>query len=101
MSIFLTFRYQSHPIHAPPLLAEIMEERASELVSRAEEQGQQLEVLWSGGIDSTSLLVALLRRLLPGWRPGGGTAGGERALVVRCSADSVAEYPWPRGRKGL
>lgn len=73
-----------------------MDERASELLLKAEEKGCQLEVLWSGGIDSTSLLVALLRRLLPRWRPKGGVVEQQKGLVVRYSADSVAEYPWPR-----
>ena len=51
------------------------------------------------GIDSTSLLVALLRALHPGWRPSEAhqlidSAKEMDRLIVRCSADSIAEYPW-------
>ncbi|CAE7240373.1 unnamed protein product [Symbiodinium pilosum] len=82
-------------------LAAVMDARAAYLVSRAQSRGCQLEVLWSGGIDSTSLLVAMLRALYPGWRPWNSDTGFEgdkkhhpAGMIVRCSADSIVEYPW-------
>jgi len=81
-------------------LATIMDERAQTILRRAQEQNVDIEVLWSGGIDSTSLTVALLKALFPEWRP----LNSERfpvdvpypstSLIVKCSAESVAEYPW-------
>ncbi|CAL1172616.1 unnamed protein product [Cladocopium goreaui] len=48
------------------------------------------------GIDSTSLLIALLQALHPHWSPLRESAleQGANELIVRCSADSIAEYPW-------
>ncbi|CAJ1421507.1 unnamed protein product [Effrenium voratum] len=80
-------------------LSTVMDERAVSLLSLADTKCCKLEVLWSGGIDSTSLLVALLRALHPGWRPSEAhqlidSAKEMDRLIVRCSADSIAEYPW-------
>eukprot|EP00439_Symbiodinium_sp_Y106_P046207 s408_g5.t2 len=102
------------PSFCTPLGA-VMDGRAKELIERAQAQRCKLEVLWSGGwkvewhpacahggIDSTSLLVALLRTLCPDWRPwkpksfpqGDPRFHAFPGIVVRCSADSIAEYPW-------
>lgn len=52
----------------PPMLqdfnmtiSQVCEQRARDIFERAEAEGRSIEVLWSGGIDSTSLVVALLR----------------------------------------
>ncbi|CAK9077117.1 unnamed protein product [Durusdinium trenchii] len=84
-------------------LATIMDQRAESLLSLAAASNCKVEVLWSGGIDSTSLLIAFLRALQPHWRPGEGEGRcrgtldpqGSDRMIVRCSADSIAEYPWP------
>ncbi|CAK9113172.1 Myb-like domain-containing protein [Durusdinium trenchii] len=83
-------------------LATIMDQRAESLLSLAAASNCKVEVLWSGGIDSTSLLIAFLRALQPHWRPGEGEGRcrgtldpqGSDRMIVRCSADSIAEYPW-------
>lgn len=77
-------------------LATIMDERAHSLLALARSSNCKLEVLWSGGIDSTSLLIALLQALHPHWSPLRESAleQGANELIVRCSADSIAEYPW-------
>lgn len=51
-----------------------------------------MEVLWSGGIDSTSLTVALIRaaRQLKGSR----THSYKPDLIMKVSAASILEYPW-------
>ncbi len=45
----------------PPPLSNIMSARAHELWAEAKSAGMDIEVLWSGGIDSTAALSALLR----------------------------------------
>ena len=83
-------------------LGTVMDDRARSLIDRAQAQRCKLEVLWSGGIDSTSVLVAMLRALQPDWRPWNAqsslqaepTSHAFEGIVVRCSADSIAEYPW-------
>ena len=42
-------------------LDEVMLERAHALLEMAKAQGKVLQVMWSGGIDSTALLIALMR----------------------------------------
>jgi hypothetical protein len=54
-------------------------------VGRAAAAGLVVEVYWSGGIDSTALLVALLRTATPAQRAGG--------LLIRLDDDSIVEYP--------
>ena len=44
---------------APPSLAALMSARAEGLWAEAQARGAPIEVLWSGGIDSTAALVAL------------------------------------------
>ncbi len=59
--------------------------RADELLTEAEAQGQELQVLWSGGIDSTAALIALIERAAE--RGSGGL------LEVAMSLESIREYP--------
>ena len=42
----------------------------------------EIYVLWSGGIDSTALLVALMKTIKP------------EKITILCSDLSIAEYPW-------
>jgi hypothetical protein len=63
---------------------ELCNERAQQLLARAERLDTQLYAFWSGGIDSTCLLISLLKNASPSQR--------ER-LVVLMSEESIAEYP--------
>jgi hypothetical protein len=58
---------------------------ASDIVAEAVEKGQRIQMMWSGGIDSTTALTALLRILDDGDELG--------RLDVLLSDHSVAEYP--------
>lgn len=44
-------------------IEQICDERALELIARATREHRKIAVLWSGGIDSTSVAVALLRNI--------------------------------------
>lgn len=59
--------------------AELMDERASELVNLAKSQNQTITALWSGGIDSTTVLVSLLKQNI------------DDRLIVACNAQSIYE----------
>lgn len=68
----------------PPMTTEVIsfadasKERAEYLIAR----GLRIYVYWSGGIDSTAALVALL------------VAGATDQLMVICNQASIFEYPW-------
>lgn len=42
-------------------LSDLMDQRASELILQAKNQNKKIYVCWSGGIDSTAILVSLLK----------------------------------------
>lgn len=63
---------------------EICNERATELLDRADNLGVTLYVAWSGGIDSTLVLVSLLKNA---------TARQKKNIVVLLSEESMAENP--------
>ncbi|MEL7303540.1 MAG: hypothetical protein AAGJ53_07590 [Pseudomonadota bacterium] len=68
---------------APADFASLCAERAGDLVAEARATNKKLHVLWSGGIDSTTALAALLTAL-----------GNETdRLVVFMNAASRKEYP--------
>lgn len=54
---------------APPLkftndsLADIVDKRAIELINNAKSTGRKISVMWSGGIDSTLVLTAILKNI--------------------------------------
>lgn len=62
----------------------ICSERARELLKRAEKLDTSIYVFWSGGVDSTCLLISLIK-----------VASKEQAerIVVLMSEESIAEYP--------
>ena len=62
--------------------ADICDQRALEILTFARASGQVVKVLWSGGIDSTTALVALLKHADPS------------ELLVVYSGESIDEYPW-------
>eukprot|EP00929_Paragymnodinium_shiwhaense_P015571 TRINITY_DN12367_c0_g1_i16.p1 TRINITY_DN12367_c0_g1~~TRINITY_DN12367_c0_g1_i16.p1 ORF type:complete len:648 (+),score=89.42 TRINITY_DN12367_c0_g1_i16:31-1974(+) len=70
-------------------IADLMTERASELLARAEDERKPLCVLWSGGIDSTSVVVALLKA----HEVIRDSNKALQPLFVLCSEQSIAEYP--------
>jgi hypothetical protein len=76
------------PLPAPIPIARTFEdlcnERAVELLRRAEQLNVSLYVFWSGGIDSTLVLVSLLKNATPRQLAG---------LVVLMSEESISEYP--------
>jgi hypothetical protein len=63
---------------------ELCDERAYDLLVRADVLDVPMCVFWSGGVDSTCLLVALLKNSTPAQR--------ERIVVVM-SEESIREYP--------
>lgn len=64
--------------------AELCIERAHELLARADTLNLPIYVSWSGGIDSTTLLVALLQVA---------TDAQRARITVLLTEDSIAEYP--------
>jgi hypothetical protein len=63
---------------------EICNDRAREILRKADELGIRIYVLYSGGIDSTCLLVSLLKEATPEQKKG---------IVVLMSHESIAENP--------
>jgi hypothetical protein len=64
--------------------SELCDERAHQLLERAQQLDVPLCALWSGGIDSTCLLVSLLRNA---------TRAQKEHIIVLMSEDSIDEYP--------
>ena len=63
---------------------DICNERAKELLSRADALGVTLYVFWSGGVDSTLALVSFLKNA---------TREQQKNIVVLMSEESITEYP--------
>jgi hypothetical protein len=63
---------------------ELCDGRAQQLLMRAQDRGVPLCVMWSGGIDSTCVLVSLLRHA---------SRAQKEQLVVLLSEESIDEYP--------
>lgn len=61
--------------------AAIMESKLQEIVDYAHQANKKLAVWWSGGIDSTAIVCALMK------------ASHADNVVIMLNADSVAEYP--------
>jgi hypothetical protein len=64
--------------------ADLCDDRAQQLLGRAERLDVPLCAMWSGGIDSTCLLVSLIKNA---------TRVQKERLVVLLSDDSIDEYP--------
>jgi hypothetical protein len=77
------------PIPAPATdgttFAQLCDAVAAEIVSEARAAGRNVDVLWSGGIDSTVALVAIVKAAAAG--------GCSEQVRVLLSLDSVYEYP--------
>lgn len=58
--------------------------RARELIAQAEKLDLQLYAFWSGGVDSTCLLVSLLKQASPAQR---------QRILVLLTEESIREYP--------
>jgi hypothetical protein len=69
-----------------PDFNELCDQTGEALVAKAEELDTQIRVLWSGGIDSTSAIISLMKAADAAGRPG--------LLEVVCSDRSIEEYPW-------
>jgi hypothetical protein len=63
---------------------DICNERAVTLLRHAEALGIDIYVFWSGGIDSTLVLISLLKNA---------SEVQKRSIVVLCSEDSITENP--------
>lgn len=63
---------------------EICNERALEILARMEKLGSNLYVFWSGGIDSTLLLISLLKQA---------TIVQREKIIILMTEDSIAENP--------
>ena len=68
----------------PKTFEEICNDRACELLSRADALDVRLLVSWSGGIDSTLALVSLLKNA---------DAAQQRRITVLLTGDSITENP--------
>lgn len=64
---------------------ETCDKRASELLAHSDKTGLPIYLMWSGGIDSTTVLVAFLRQR--------SHAKLKEQLVILMSLDSIDEYP--------
>jgi predicted nucleic-acid-binding Zn-ribbon protein len=64
--------------------ADVTDARAVELLDIILKSGRQLAVQWSGGIDSTVIVVAILKNF---------SVEDRTQVVVACNQASVAEYP--------
>jgi hypothetical protein len=66
--------------------SQLCDESAANILAEAMENSRQIRVFWSGGIDSTVALVALMR---------GATARDRSGMIeVLVSTESVKEYPY-------
>ena len=63
---------------------EICNERATELIARAEKLDAKIYISWSGGIDSTLVLVSMLKNATP---------QQQKRFIVLLSDLSIDEYP--------
>lgn len=63
---------------------ELCNERAHEILVRADSFDSDVCVLWSGGIDSTLVLISLLKNATPSQK---------KRIVVLMTDESIAEYP--------
>lgn len=66
------YNAKSSPLYAMPALrnidvklADLYDERAIEIFKNAKIQNKKICIMWSGGIDSTSILVSFLKNLSP------------------------------------
>jgi len=81
----------SNPLYAMPelkfiddKLEDIYDSRAMELYNEAKNSNKKPAVMWSGGIDSTSVLVSLLKNI----------PNNEHDMIeVICNTDSIFEHP--------
>lgn len=65
-------------------LEDICDERAKAIIARADTLDCDIYVFWSGGIDSTLVMVSLLKNA---------TADQKKRIVVLLSEESIYEYP--------
>jgi hypothetical protein len=65
---------------------ELCDATGETIVFRAEERDTTIRVLWSGGIDSTSAIIALMKAT--------DMQGKSNMLEIVCSDRSIEEYPW-------
>lgn len=85
---FSNFKYDTS--HSDPLpisldesvsLADLVDKKALELINGAKDQ--DIVVSWSGGVDSTAIICALLKNGLP-----------SKQLHILCTPSSIKEYKW-------
>lgn len=68
------------PITTP--MVELLDAHATSVIQQYDgDASKPIVVLWSGGVDSTTIICALLKN-------------GAKNVKVLCSKDSIEEYPW-------
>ena len=68
------------PIATP--MVDLLDEHATSVIHQYDgDASKPIVVLWSGGVDSTTVICALLKN-------------GAKNVKVLCSKDSIEEYPW-------
>lgn len=68
------------PIATP--MVDLLDEHATSVIQQYDgDVSKPMVVLWSGGVDSTTIICALLKN-------------GAKNVKVLCSKDSIEEYPW-------
>jgi len=70
--------------HIPDTLSDIADQRAIELATIAQQQNKKIYIMWSGGIDSTFVLVSFLKNL---------SVADHAMLAVVLTKESIDEAP--------
>jgi len=63
-------------------LPDLLDARAIEIIKRAKEKNKKIAVMWSGGIDSTAILTALLKNI---------SNADKEIITIICDTNSVLE----------
>lgn len=66
--------------------SEICDQRALDIVNQARDEQRPIHVFWSGGIDSTAALIALLKNIDP--------KDQKELITVFLNKESIDEYPY-------
>ena len=69
-------------IYIPDTLSDLLDQRAIELNNTAKESNKRIIILWSGGIDSTSVVSAFIKNLAP---------QDLKNILICCTASSIME----------
>ena len=66
-------------------LSDIFDQRAVEIYNRAKSSNKRIVIMWSGGIDSTSMLCAFIKNL---------PLTDVKSIIICATTESIAENPY-------